>query len=311
MSTMTLPLSALRIRATSLFRDYAELTKLRVTSLIVMTAWCGYFFGAHQAGISWISWGLFHSLFGIALVSSGTAALNEVIERDVDAYMRRTALRPLPAGRMSLFHAATLGLLATLGGSIYLAVFTNPLTGFLTFLTSIVYLAAYTPLKRVSPICTFVGAFPGAMPGVLGWTAVRGRLEWGTLVLFAILFVWQFPHFFSIAWLYREDYAKGGVKMLPVVEEDGRSTARRILIYSVALIPISLLPSFMGMAGRIYLVGAAVLGFALLYFGIRLAFLNLPLASAASKMRARHVLQATVIYLPLLFALMMGNSLRP
>jgi len=311
MSTMTPPLSALRIRATSLFRDYAELIKLRVTSLIVMTAWCGYFFGAHQAGISWVSWGLFHSLFGIGLVSSGTAALNEVIERDVDAYMRRTALRPLPAGRMSLFHATTLGLLATLGGSIYLAVFTNPLTGFLTFLTSIVYLAAYTPLKRVSPICTFVGAFPGAMPGVLGWTAVRGRLEWGTLVLFAILFVWQFPHFFSIAWLYREDYAKGGVKMLPVVEEDGRSTARRILIYSVALIPISLLPSFMGMAGRIYLVGAAVLGFALLYFGIRLAFLNLPLTSAPSKMRARHVLQATVIYLPLLFALMMGNSLKP
>jgi protoheme IX farnesyltransferase len=311
MSTMTLPLSAFRTRATSLFRDYAELTKLRVTSLIVMTAWCGYFFGAHQAGVSWISWGLFHSLLGIGLVSSGTAALNEVLEHDVDAYMRRTALRPLPAGRMSMFHATAVGLVAAIGGSIYLAVFTNPLTGFLTFLTSVVYLAAYTPLKRISPICTFVGAFPGAMPGVLGWTAARGQLEWGTLVLFAILFVWQFPHFFSIAWLYREDYANGGVKMLPVVEEDGRSTARRILIYSVALIPISLLPSFMGMAGRIYLVGAVVLGFALLYFGIRLAFLNLPPASALSKKRARQVLQATVIYLPLLFALMMGNSLRP
>jgi heme o synthase len=311
MSTMTLPLSAFRNRATSLLRDYAELTKLRVTSLIVMTAWCGYFFGAHQVGTSWISWGLFHSLLGIGLVSSGTAALNEVMERDVDGYMRRTALRPLPAGRMSLFHATAVGLLAAVGGSIYLAVFTNPLTGLLTFLTSIVYLAAYTPLKRISPICTFVGAFPGAMPGGLGWAAARGRLEWGTLVLFAILFVWQFPHFFSIAWLYRDDYAKGGVKMLPVVEEDGRSTARRILIYSVALIPISLLPGLMGMAGRIYLVGAVVLGFALLYFGIRLAFLNLPLASAPSKMRARHLLQATVIYLPLLFALMMGNSLKP
>jgi protoheme IX farnesyltransferase len=311
MSTMTLPLSAFRTRATSLFRDYAELTKLRVTSLIVMTAWCGYFFGAHQAGVSWISWGLFNSLLGIGLVSSGTAALNEVMERDVDASMRRTALRPLPAGRMSMFHATAVGLVAAIGGSIYLAVFTNPLTGFLTFLTSVVYLAAYTPLKRISPICTLVGAFPGAMPGVLGWTAARGQLEWGTLVLFAILFVWQFPHFFSIAWLYREDYASGGVKMLPVVEEDGRSTARRILIYSIALIPISLLPGFMGMAGRIYLVGAVVLGFALLYFGIRLAFLNLPPASALSKKRARQVLQATVIYLPLLFALMMGNSLKP
>jgi protoheme IX farnesyltransferase len=276
-----------------------------------MTAWCGYFFGAHQAGVPWVSWGLFHSLLGIGLVSSGTAALNEVMEHDVDAFMRRTALRPLPAGRMSLFHATAVGVLAAVGGSIYLALATNPLTGLLTFLTSVVYLAAYTPLKRISPICTFVGAFPGAMPGVLGWTAVRGQLELGTLVLFAILFIWQFPHFFSIAWLYRDDYAKGGVKMLPVVEEDGRSTARRILAYSVALIPISVLPSFMGMAGRIYLVGAVVLGVALLYFGIRLAFLEQPLSSAPSKMRARHVLQAPVIYLPLLFALMMGNSLKP
>jgi len=308
---MTLPFSALRTRASSAFRDYAELTKLRVTTLIVMTAWCGYFFGAHRAGASWFSFGLLHALLGIGLVSSGTAALNEVMEHDVDAHMRRTAQRPIPAGRMSLLHATIVGVVAAVGGSIYLAIFTNPLTGLLTFLTSVVYLAAYTPLKRISPICTFVGAFPGAMPGVLGWTAVRGRLEWGTLVLFAILFIWQFPHFFSIAWLYREDYAKGGVRMLPVVEEDGRSTARRILLYSVALIPISLVPSFMGMAGRIYLVGAVVLGFALLYFGIRLAFLKLPLASAPSKLRARHVLQATVIYLPLLFALMMSNSVRP
>ena len=311
MSTMTLPLSGFRSRAISLFRDYAELTKLRVTTLIVMTAWCGYFFAAHKAGVPWFSFGLFNALLGIGLVSSGTAALNEVMEHDVDAYMRRTASRPLPAGRMSMLHAVIVGLAAAIGGSIYLAIFTNPLTGLLTFLTSVVYLAAYTPLKKVSPLCTFVGAFPGAMPGVLGWTAVRGQLEWGTLVLFAILFVWQFPHFFSIAWLYREDYARGGVKMLPVVEEDGRSTARRILAYSIALIPVSLLPSFMGMAGRIYLVGAVVLGFALLYFGIRLAFLNLPLVSAQSKLRARHVLQATVIYLPLLFALMMGNSIKP
>src|SRR5450631_2002598 len=178
--------------------------------------------------------------------TSGTAALNEVMEHDVDANMRRTALRPLPAGRMSLFHATAVGVLATIGGSTYLAVFTNPLTGLLTFLTSVVYLAAYTPLKRISPICTAVGAFPGAMPGVLGWTAARGRLEWGTLVLFAILFVWQFPHFFSIAWLYRDDYEDGGVRMLPVVEPDGKSTGRQILLYSVALIPISLLPTFLG-----------------------------------------------------------------
>lgn len=309
MSSTTLPLAQFRTRATFICRDYAELTKLRVTSLIVVTAWCGYFFGAHNAGVPWLTWGLFHALLGIGLVSSGTAALNEVMEHDVDALMRRTAIRPLPAGRLSVLHATAVGVLASAGGSVYLAVFTNPLTGLLTLLTSIVYLAAYTPLKRISPICTFVGAFPGAMPGVLGWTAVRGRMDWGTLVLFAILFVWQFPHFFSIAWLYREDYAKGGIRMLPVVQEDGRSTARRILAYSLLLIPISMLPSLMGMAGKIYLVGAVALGVALLYFGTRLAFLNLPPATAQSKKRARQVLQATVIYLPLLFALMMGNSL--
>jgi len=308
---MTHPLFLLRKQATLLLRDYAELMKLRVTSLIVMTAWCGYYFGAQKTGVSSLSWGLFHALLGIGLVSSGTAALNEVMEHEVDAHMRRTAQRPLPAGRMSLAHAMTVGLIATVGGSIYLAVLTNPLTGLLTFLTSVVYLGAYTPLKKVSPICTFVGAFPGAMPGVLGWTAARGRIEWGTLILFAILFVWQFPHFFSIAWLYREDYASGGIRMLPVVEDDGRSTARRIVGYSLILIPLSMLPSFFGMAGRIYLIGALVLGLALLYFGARLAFLKMPLNSARSKMLARHVLQATVIYLPLLFALMMGNALRP
>jgi heme o synthase len=308
---MTQPLVMLRKQAEGVLRDYAELMKLRVTSLIVMTAWCGYYFGAQKAGVSSLSWGLVHALLGIGLVSGGTAALNEVMEHKVDGKMRRTAQRPLPAGRMSLGHAAAAGLLASVGGSIYLAVFTNPLTGLLTFLTSVVYLAAYTPLKRVSPICTFVGAFPGAMPGVLGWTAARGRLEWGTLILFGILFVWQFPHFFSIAWLYREDYAQGGIRMLPVVEEDGRSTARRIVAYSLILIPLSILPSLFGMAGKIYLVGAVVLGIALFYFGARLAVLKLPLSSPQSKMLARHVLQATVVYLPLLFALMMGNALRP
>ena len=298
-------------QAAFVLRDYAELMKLRVTTLIVMTAWCGYYFGAQKAGVSWLTWGLFHALLGIGLVSSGTAALNEVMEHDVDRHMRRTAQRPLPAGRMSMAHAMTVGLLATVGGSLYLALSTNPLTGLLTFLTSVVYLAAYTPLKRISPICTFVGAFPGAMPGVLGWTAARGRLEWGTLILFAILFVWQFPHFFSIAWLYREDYANGGIRMLPVVEEDGRSTARRIVGYSLILVPLSMLPSFLGMAGKIYLVGALILGLGLFYFGARLAFLKMPPSSPRSKMFARHVLQATVIYLPLLFALMMGNALHP
>ena len=308
---MTQPLLLLRRQATSLLHDYAELMKLRVTSLIVMTAWCGYYFGAQKSGVSSLGWGLLHALIGIGLVSGGTAALNEVMEHDVDRQMRRTAQRPLPAGRMTLLHATLAGLIATIGGSLYLWFAANPLTGVLTFLTSVVYLAAYTPLKRVSPVCTFIGAFPGAMPGVLGWTAARGRIEWETLILFAILFVWQFPHFFSIAWLYREDYAAGGIRMLPVVEEDGRSTAHRIVAYSLILIPLSILPSVFGMAGKVYLVSALILSVALFYFGARLAFSKMPVTSARSKMMARHVLQATVIYLPLLFAVMMGNALRP
>jgi protoheme IX farnesyltransferase len=307
MSTVSQPLAIPRQALAALARDYAELTKLRVTTLVVMTAWCGYYFGALKSGIPSLSWNLFHALLGIGLVSGGTAALNEVIEHDVDGHMRRTALRPLPSGRMSVWHGALAGLIMTVGGALYLGVVLNPLTGWLSLLTALVYLAAYTPLKKVHPICTFVGAFPGAMPGVLGWTAIRGRLEWGALVMFAIVFFWQFPHFFSIAWLYREDYAAGEIQMLPVVEPEGRSTALRIILYSLVLIPVSLAPTLLGMAGRIYLTGAFALGVALLYFGIRLASPCLPVSAARSKRRARHLLQATVIYLPLLFLLMMLN----
>jgi len=292
----------------SLLRDYAELTKARVTTLIVLTAWCGYFFGAHRMGVSPWSLGLVHALLGIALVSSGTGALNEVLETSVDARMRRTAQRPLPSGRMTRTHAAVVGLALALGGSAYLAIYANLLTGLLVFLTSLVYLAAYTPLKTVSPICTFVGAFPGAMPVVLGWTAARGRIESETLILFAIMFVWQFPHFFSIAWLYREDYAQGDIRMLPVVDSDGKSTIWRILAYSAALIPVSLLPVALGMAGRVYLVGAILMGIALFRVSMGMAYPQLPATAAASKPSARRLLRATVIYLPALFALMMANS---
>jgi heme o synthase len=294
----------------SRLRDYGELTKARITTLIVLTAWCGYFFGAHRLRVSSWSLGLFHALLGVALVSSGTAALNEVLEASVDGRMRRTALRPLPAGRMSRAHAATVGLALTLGGSVYLAVYTNLLTGLLVFLTSVVYLAAYTPLKKVSPVCTFVGAFPGAMPVVLGWTAARGKVEIETLILFSIMFIWQFPHFLSIAWLYREDYAQGGIRMLPVVESDGKSTLWRILAYSGALIPVSVLPVVLGMAGRVYLVGAILMGAALFRMSMGMASPQLPATAAASKPSARRLLQATIVYLPALFALMMVNSGR-
>jgi protoheme IX farnesyltransferase len=308
MSTATQPLVIPRHGVLTLAQDYAELIKLRVTTLIIMTAWCGYYFGAAKSGVSSLSWGLFNALVGIGLVAAGTAALNEVMEHKIDGRMRRTANRPLPAGRMSLLHGTVAGAVMAIGGILYLGFALNPLTGWLGLATSVVYLAAYTPLKKIHPICTFVGAFPGAMPGVLGWTAARGKLEWGALVMFAIVFFWQFPHFFSIAWLYREDYEDGGIRMLPVVEVDGRSTARQIVIYSILLVPISLLPTLFGMSGRIYLLGAFALSLALLYFGLRLSTFKLAPASALSKQRARHLLQATVFYLPLLFALMMINT---
>jgi len=206
-----------------------------------------------------------------------------------------------------LLQATVIGTVMAVGGALYLGLALNPLTGWLSVATSAVYLALYTPLKKIDPICTFVGAFPGAMPGVLGWTAARGQLEWGALVMFAIVFFWQFPHFFSIAWLYRDDYESGGIRMLPVVEPNGKSTSRQILFYSVALIPISLLPSFMGMSGRLYFLGALLMGVTLFYFGLRLATFELAPTTARSKQRARQLLQATVFYLPLLFALMMLN----
>ena len=308
MSIATQPLALPRGPLT-LVRDYAELTKLRVTTLVVMTAWCSYYFGAIRSGVSSLSWGLFHTLLGVGLVAGGTAALNEVMESDVDRHMRRTAGRPLPTGRMSTRRALVSGVAMALGGALYLSLALNPLTGLLSVATAVVYLGAYTPLKKIHPICTFVGAFPGAMPGVLGWTAARGRLDWGALAMFAIVFFWQFPHFFSIAWLYREDYAAGKIRMLPVVEVDGRSTARQIIFYSVALIPVTLVPTFLGMAGTFYAACAVLLGLAMLYFGVRLAHLKAPITAAISKQRARQLLQATVFYLPILFLAMMLNSI--
>lgn len=303
----TVPIAVPRAGFASLLRDYSELIKLRVTTLIVITAWTGCYFAAYKSGISSVSWTLFHALFGIGLVSAGTAAFNEVIEREGDARMRRTAQRPLPAKRMSLMHANIASAVMIFGGTIYLWLTTNALAALLTLATSVVYLGVYTPLKRVSPICTFIGAFPGAMPPVLGWVAIRHRVDWEAILLFTILFLWQFPHFYSIAWLYREDYERADIRMLPVVYSDGRATAREILLYSLALIPVSMMPAAIGMTGRIYLFGSLLLGIALLYFGWRLASKKLPANAAHSKAPARQLLQATVLYLPLLFALMMLN----
>jgi protoheme IX farnesyltransferase len=260
--------------------------------------------------VSPLSWTLFNALWGIGLTSAGSAALNEVIERDLDARMRRTRNRPLPSGRMPVNVGLTLGIITTLLGSVSLALTTNRLTGVLALATAVVYLGLYTPLKKVSPISTFVGAFPGAMPPLLGWTAIRGTLELEAVFLFLIVFFWQFPHFQAIAWMYRDEYEAAGVKMLPVVDKAGRSVIRQMLVYASTLIPISLVPGMLHMSGAVYLGGALALGLGFLWFVLRLARTKLPPTDPASRKLARHVLQASVIYLPLLFALMMGDVVR-
>jgi protoheme IX farnesyltransferase len=291
--------------------DYVVLLKLRITSLVVVTAWTGYYMGAQRAGTSALSWKLLCALLGIGLVSSGAAALNQVIEREADGQMRRTQQRPLPARRMGIAEAAAVGIGCILVGAAYLAFTTNVLTGVLSILTAAAYVGVYTPLKKFSPICTTIGALPGAMPPLLGWTAARGRVEWEALVLFAILFLWQFPHFHAIAWLYREDYGRAGIRMLPVVEQDGRSTVREVLAYSMMLVPVSLFPGYLHMVSRTYLLGALVLSLAFLFFGIRFARVLSGLPQPDSRKLARELLRASIIYLPILFALMMFTAKFP
>jgi heme o synthase len=308
MSTATQPIVVPQSSAALAFRDWAELVKARVTMMIVLTAWTGFYFGAAKNGVSSFSWGLLNTLLGVGLTCAGSAALNEAIERNTDALMRRTAIRPLVTKRIPLVWGLVAGIGMVAGGALYLAFTCNPLTGALSLLTALVYLAAYTPLKKIHPLCTAVGALPGAMPPLLGWTAVRGQVEWEALVLFAIVFFWQFPHFHAIAWLYREDYERAGIRMLPVVEETGRRTARSIIFYLAVLIPVTLLPVWFHMSGRIYMDVAVMGGLAFFAIGWRLATSGLTPQQGRSKRLARHVLLASVFYLPLLFAAMMISA---
>src|SRR5216684_1013217 len=301
---------SLAVRKHSLAGDYLQLFKVRVTSLIVMTAWTGYYMGAAKAGVPSLTWKLFNALLGIGLTCAGSAALNEVLEHRVDALMPRTRNRPLPAKRMALSNGISAGLLATIFGSVYLAITTNVLTGILAFCTAACYLACYTPLKRISPISTFVGAFPGAMPPLLGWVAIRGHVEKEALVLFAIVFFWQFPHFQAIAWMYRDEYQGAGIKMLPVVDASGHAVIRQMISYGAALLAVSVVPGLLHMAGAIYIGAALVLW--LTFFGVvlRLAATKLPTTSPDSRKFARQLLHASVLYLPILFALMMIDAVR-
>ncbi|HKR96758.1 MAG TPA: heme o synthase, partial [Candidatus Angelobacter sp.] len=285
-----MPAPPVVLKKQSLLGDYLQLFKVRVTALIVVTAWTGFYMGAAKTGVSSLSWTLLYALVGIGITCAGSAALNEVFERKIDALMRRTRNRPLPAGRMSLATGLTAGILATVAGSVFLAISTNVLTGILAFATAVIYLALYTPLKRISPISTFVGAFPGAMPPLLGWTAIRGKMEIEGVFLFLIVFFWQFPHFQAIAWMYRDDYEAAGIKMLPVVDKAGHSVIRQMLAYCSTLVSVSLVPALLGMTGKVYAVGALVLGLAFLWFVLRLARTKLPTTSPESRKFARQLL---------------------
>ena len=288
--------------------DYQELFKVRVTSMAVLTAWAGFYLGSMRSGITSMHWGLVESLLGIALVSCGASVMNQVIERKIDARMVRTAQRPLAAGRFSLLQGLALGMACFAAGALVLAWFTNPVTVVLTLLTGFTYVAVYTPLKRYTTLATFIGAFPGAMPPLLGWTAARGVIEWPAVALFAILFVWQFPHFMAIAWLYRDDYANAGIRMLPVVQPDGWSTACEALIYAVLMIPVSAVPYYLHLAGPVYLVSAILLGLGYLAYTIRFARITRALTTTESRKYARELLRASVIHLPLLLTVMMLNA---
>lgn len=275
-------------------KDYLALTKPRITWLILMSAGVGYFFGLHG---QWSLLSMFHTLLGTGLLASGTAALNQWYEREEDAHMRRTSGRPLPAGRITPRNAFRFGAALSLLGFVELWRGVNLLSALLGILTLAMYLLLYTPLKKRSPISTTIGAFPGAMPPLIGYAAASGTLTAEAWVLYLILFLWQFPHFLSIAWMYRADYERAGIVMLPVVEPDCKSTAWRILLYSLALVPVSLAPSFFSMTGRLYLIGALILSTLYFYSGLRVVL-------DRTVLRARQVLLASVFYLPLLYGLM-------
>ncbi|HEX8847877.1 MAG TPA: heme o synthase [Pyrinomonadaceae bacterium] len=278
---------------------YLDLTKPRITFLIVLTAAAGFCLGA-KAGLDYIRFA--HAMFGIALLSSGIATLNQYMERELDGLMRRTMLRPLPSGKLTPTEALVFGASLTLAAEIYLALLVNPLTALLGLAVIAGYLFMYTPLKTRTTLSTVVGAFPGAMPPLMGWTAASGEAGVGAWVLFAILFLWQFPHFLAIAWMYKEDYARAGIRMLPVVEPEGRVTGQQIVVYTLMLLPVSLLPGVMGISGRVYFYGAIILGSLFLWSSISAAL-------SKSRQQARRLLLASVLYLPLLFGLMVLNQL--
>ena len=288
--------------ATALRRaaDYFELAKPRVVLMVLITAFVGFYLGSAQVP-NYLR--LLQMLFGTALAAGGTLALNQYLERDTDALMERTRRRPLPDGRVQPREALWFGIALVLAGLSYLLLAVNLLSMLVTSFITISYLALYTPMKPRSSLCMLIGAVPGALPPVIGWVAARGSLDVIAWVLFAILFLWQVPHTLAIARLYCADYAKAGIQFLPVIEPDGASTHRQIVSHSAALLAVSLLPTLLGAAGAVYFIVAFVLGVGFLVYGIRMVL-------QSTLKRARQLLFASLIYLPVLLLIMALDRVR-
>ncbi|MET0752120.1 MAG: heme o synthase [Pyrinomonadaceae bacterium] len=277
--------------------SYIELTKPRIAFMLVLTSAAGFYLGADK-GFDFVLF--INAMIGIALLAFGVATLNQVWERKTDALMERTAGRPLPANKLIVSEALIFGILLCSIAEIYLSVLVNNLTAILGLVVIIGYVLVYTPLKTRTSASTAIGAIPGAMPPLMGFTSSANEITLGAFALFVILLLWQFPHFLAIAWMYREQYAKAKILMLPVIEPEGKITAQQIVIFTILLIPVSLAPYFLGIAGLIYLIGASLLG-------IWFLAASIGAARAKSNEKARKLLLVSVIYLPLLFALMVFN----
>jgi len=278
---------------------YIALTKPEVSLLVLMTTGAGFYMGA-RGPMPWLH--MLHVIFGTMMIAAGTAALNHYIERESDRFMRRTASRPLPTGQLTPAEALRFGLALALAGAVDLYYSAGSIACLLGVFTSLSYLLAYTPLKKRTVWATFIGAIPGAIPPMIGWTAATGELGTGAWLLFAIVFLWQFPHFHAISWMYREDYARAGILMLPVVDKDGTRTFRQIVLYAASLVAVSLLPAIMGFAGMLYFFGALVTCTGLVQ-------VCLWAASAKTNTRAKWLVHATVLHIPILLGLMMYDKL--
>ena len=277
---------------------YFELTKPRIALLLVLTSAAGFYL-ASTGPFDWTRFA--HSMIAITLLAFGVATLNQYWERDLDKLMKRTAERPLPSGQVSPREALFFGVGQCLAAELYLLFAVNALTAFLGLIVIVGYVLVYTPLKTRTSVSTAIGAIPGALPPLMGWTAATGQITMTAWALFAMQYLWQFPHFLAIAWLYREEYKQAGILMLPVIEPSGRLTARQIVLCAIMLVPVSVAPFFFGVSGLIFLAGATVLGIAFLWISIRSALTK-------SNEWARRLLLASVIYLPILFILMVADK---